>query len=1257
MTDEESLFAEALAKGSADERGAFLDAACADNPDVRARVEALLAAHAQARGILETPPPGLDQTTETIPPRGLIGSAIGPYKLLEQIGGGGMGAVYMAEQLRPVRRKVALKIIKPGMDSGQVIARFEAERQALTMMDHPNIARVLDAGTTDAGRPYFVMELVKGVPITDYCDQATLTMRQRLELFVPVCQAVQHAHQKGIIHRDLKPTNVLVTLHDDSPVPKVIDFGIAKAAGQVLTERTLFTNYAQMLGTPLYMSPEQAQISGLDVDTRSDVYSLGVLLYELLTGTTPFEKKRLAEAAYDEMRRIIREEEPPRPSTRISILGDKLATVSAHCRADPKQLGRLVRGELDWIVMRALEKDRTRRYETANGLARDVERYLHDEPVEACPPSATYRLRKLLRRYRAPLAVAAGFVLLLVAASVISTWLAVRATRAERQVARQRDEVQGALVQKQEALAQRTQSERTARERLATQLLAVGDAARASGRSPARDSYREAWEVARELGTSDLPATTGLLASYAEQPPPLMGSDGRYGGIGGFEGHSGAAAVVFSTDGRGAVSAALDGSIIVWDVARGTSVRRFPGGGHSTHDAALSPDGRWLLTGGEDKMLRLWDVATGEVLRTFTGHLDKVLAVDFSPDGRRAISGSVDGTVRMWDVDSGKELRRLDAPSHVHGVAFSPDGRRALSSGEPDAIVLWDLESGHAIRTITEGSGSAVTTVSFSPDGRTALTGGLAHGVILWDVTTGKPLRRFWGHTARVSAVQFSPDGRQALSGGYDRTLRLWDVASARSLGVWHGHVNAVRSVCFSPNGQLALSGDSRGAIKLWDLREQQETAHFRGHASRVMSLCAAADGRTVLSGSFDHTVRLWDVTTGLPILTLATGDSRVWGVALAPDGRSALTAQEDGEVAVWDLRTASRLRSLGKHDDVATAVAFSPDGRSALSSSSDQTLKLWNLEAGESVRTFTGHSGKVRAVAFSPDGRTALSASFDNTLKLWDLATGKVTRNFTGHANWVHGVAFSPDGRRAASGGWDYRWGLWDVEAGTNVYFKQSVPDIVAGVAFSPDGKLLVTGSWDGSVGLWDLAHNVHVRDLRRQQQHSDLIVSASPITAPVLPNLYGITSVAFCRDGVTVLAGSQDGHLRRWQLDRPARYDEFAKSLPRARDALAMDPADGKALAVFGRWYAFRGVYDWAAEFLEKARERGADVTSLDLARCYWQLGRRADAAREFGEAIRRNEAPREYLELCLNAVTEPPHGAASAKAGLSGDAGVHP
>jgi serine/threonine protein kinase len=359
------------------------------------------------------------------------GSWIGPYKLLQMIGEGGMGAVYMAEQEKPVRRRVALKVIKPGMDSAQVVARFEAERQALTMMDHHNIAKVFDAGMTGNGRPYFVMELVHGIPITEYCDQAQLTPRERLELFIGVCQAIQHAHQKGVIHRDIKPSNILVTMYDGKPEPKVIDFGVSKAIDQRLTERTMFTQYGTIVGTFEYMSPEQAELSALGVDTRSDIYSLGVVLYELLTGSTPLEHARLLGAGYVEILKRIREEEPQKPSTRLSSSSAREATVSEQRKTESGKLSRLMRGELDWIVMKALEKDRTRRYESAGDFARDVRRFLAEEPVEACPPTAAYRLRKLAHKHRTALATTAGFAGLLILGAVLSTWQAIRATRAE----------------------------------------------------------------------------------------------------------------------------------------------------------------------------------------------------------------------------------------------------------------------------------------------------------------------------------------------------------------------------------------------------------------------------------------------------------------------------------------------------------------------------------------------------------------------------------------------------------------------------------------------------------------------------------------------------------------------------------------------------------------------------------------------------------------------------------------------------------
>jgi serine/threonine protein kinase/tetratricopeptide (TPR) repeat protein len=431
----ESIFAAAVELTSEEKRAAYVEEACAGDADMRRRIDALLKAHDRAGHFIDRPARAPTAPNETI---GLIatgeqeGAVIGGrYKLLERIGEGGMGTVWVAEQSEPVRRKVALKLVKAGMDSRAVLSRFEAERQALALMDHPSIAKVLDGGTTESGRPFFVMEYVKGVPFTQYCNDARLSVAERISLFVPVCQALQHAHQKGIIHRDLKPSNILICLYDGKPVPKVIDFGLAKAMNQPLTENTLYTGHGLLLGTPLYMSPEQAEFNNLDVDTRTDVYSLGVILYELLTGTTPLEKKQFKEAAWQEMLRLIKDEEPPRPSTRLSTSGS-LPSVAAERQLEPAKLTRLVRGELDWIVMKCLEKDRSRRYETANGLARDLERYLKDEAVEACPPSTSYKLRKFMSKHRAGLVSAAALFGLLVAGAAMSTWQAVRARHAER---------------------------------------------------------------------------------------------------------------------------------------------------------------------------------------------------------------------------------------------------------------------------------------------------------------------------------------------------------------------------------------------------------------------------------------------------------------------------------------------------------------------------------------------------------------------------------------------------------------------------------------------------------------------------------------------------------------------------------------------------------------------------------------------------------------------------------------------------------
>ena len=463
--DEEAIFYGALELKSAAERSAYLKRACGDDVGLLGRVEALLKVHDSERSIIEAAACSMDMTLE---PERLAegpGTRIGRYKLLELIGEGGFGAVYMAEQAEPIRRRVALKIIKLGMDTKQVIARFEAERQALALMEHPNIAKVLDAGATETGRPYFVMELVKGIPITEYCDKNNLDTRQRLKLFIDVCRAVQHAHQKGVIHRDIKPSNVMITLRDDgTPVPKIIDFGIAKATGQKLTEKTYFTQFRQFIGTPEYMSPEQAQMGEMDVDTRTDIYSLGVLLYELLTGTTPFNGERLRSSAYNEMLKTICETEPRKPSSYLNTLGDALGDVAKQRRIEPARLCKIIQGDLDWIVLKTLEKDRSRRYETANELATDIQRHLEDEPVAAGPPSAGYRIRKFVRRHRTGVLSALLLLVVLLTGLCLATAGFVQArrerNRAEMNLQRARDAVEEMKLVAEGLLVNRPQLEK-----------------------------------------------------------------------------------------------------------------------------------------------------------------------------------------------------------------------------------------------------------------------------------------------------------------------------------------------------------------------------------------------------------------------------------------------------------------------------------------------------------------------------------------------------------------------------------------------------------------------------------------------------------------------------------------------------------------------------------------------------------------------------------------------------------------------------
>ena len=1096
---ERDIFIAALAKNAA-ERDAYLSAACGGDAELRRRVDELLAAHEKEQSFfLDAPLPGVQFTIDQ-PAKEKLGTQIGPYKLLQQIGEGGMGVVYMAEQTEPIARRVALKIIKPGMDTRQVIARFEAERQALAMMDHVNIARVLDAGTTEAGRPYFVMELVHGVPITKYCDDNHLTPRERLELFVPVCQAIQHAHQKGIIHRDIKPSNVMVTLYDGKPAPKVIDFGVAKATEQKLTERTLFTQFGTMVGTLEYMSPEQAEMSALGVDTRSDIYSLGVLLYELLTGSTPLSHKRMKEAAYAEILRLIKEEEPPKPSTRLKDSGEALASISAQRQTEPARLTKLVRGELDWIVMKCLEKDRNRRYESPSGLAADVQRYLSDEAVQACPPSVWYRFRKFARRNKVALTISSivGLAVVIAATSMVLIGREQQATQ---------------TAQLAEARAENDRKKAVERERRESYFHRITLAHRERALQLLEECPEDlrAWEwhylmrlcQVEPLVLRDKTEINSLAFSPDGERLASAGGDGsvkiwnsRTGDvIQSFQAHTDSVfAVAFHLLGKHVVSAGADLKVKVWDLATEQEVftgpcdalRRFG----TAYTVAFSPtDGRQLAA-GSGGAVRVWDWKNRQLLHTFAGHENHSIPVAFSHDGRHlATGGAFREGQKLWDTaGGGLPLRTFSAHRHpVSALAFSPDGRRLASASLDKSVKVSDTTTG-ALRHTLLHTGN-VDCIAFSPNGQRLASAGEDKTVRIWDATTGREVLGLRGHTGRCGCVAFSPDGWRLASASTDGTIRFWDATPLRGdesqeTLSFTQHNDEIYSVALSPDSQKIASAGTDGLVKVWDAQTGRVSAEFSGHPVVIFCVAWQPDGQRIASAGSEgrlHSVKVWDARNGREAFTLPAGREHSavphFAVVFRPDGRYLVTGKGNGAVEVWDAGTGREVGTLGTHDREIRGLVFSSDGRHLASASSEGIVKIWDAnrldQKSEARLTLQARvPGASLNVAFSPDGRRLATGGAENTIIIWDVETGRELDTLRGHNGEVYTLAFSPDadGRWLASAGEDSALKIWDSHAGTLVRSFRGHTGLVSSVAFSADGRRLVSGSRDTTVKVWDV-------------------------------------------------------------------------------------------------------------------------------------------------------------------------------------------
>ena len=961
------------------------------------------------------------------------GQQFGQYRILQLLGEGGMGVVYLAEQEQPIRRRVALKLIKLGMDTREVVARFESERQALAMMDHPNIARVFEAGASAQGRPYFVMEYVQGTPITDYCDQQRLGNRARLGLFNQVCQAIQHAHQKGIIHRDIKPSNVLVSVQDGKPVPKVIDFGVAKATNQRLTEKTLFTQQGMLIGTPEYMSPEQAEMTGLDVDSRTDIYSLGVLLYVLLVGALPFDSKVLRQAGYDEVRRIIRKEDPPKPTTRLLGLGARATEVANRRKTDVGSLAKELRGDLDWITMKALEKNRTRRYATASELAADIGNYLHDEPIVAGPPSRSYRLKKLVRRNKGPFASLAGLLMVLLIGFGVSLGLYFRAERA------------------------RGEAQKGHLEALRANYVVNIRAAETSLR------IHETLEAKRRLTACD-PGLRGLEWNYLYRACDATTVTLR--------GHSRpVTSVGFSLDGTRIVSGSEDRTVRVWNASSGQLLQTFDGD-QNVRSVVVSPDGRFAASESTDGTIRVWNPSTGETVSTIKTLPMHGSFLAFSVEGSKLIwfGGS---RSRIWDTVSGRLVSGESvSPDHFTCVAIGRDGRNLVlgHASSRGGIFLRSLHNKPRPQgfKILDHVGP-VDSMVFSPDAKKVLQlAGSGNAIRVWDIKSGREASRLEGHLGPVRSLAFSPDGQRMVSGALDNTVRVWDVKSGRNTEVLVGHDSGVLSTAFDAGGNRIASGSQDKTVRIWDLPLKLAATEAFDHDLETTAVAFDLRRKHIIFGDAGGRMNILDVDSRTLVKSLPGHQGVVTSVAFHPSLRRIATASNDTKVQVWDSESGKILLTLVGHKGPITSIAFSSQGDHVVTGSEDQTVRVWKPRSEQSL-VLSGHEGAVRSVAFSPNGEQVLSGGDDRTLCVWEARTGKHLMTLRGHDGPVNSVAFNPNGVQAISGGEDTTIRVWDLQLKREQAVLRGHDRAVTSVTYNGSGTRIISGSADRTVRVWD--------------------------------------------------------------------------------------------------------------------------------------------------------------------------------------------
>ncbi|MBG83605.1 MAG: hypothetical protein CMJ40_03545 [Phycisphaerae bacterium] len=1085
------------------------------------------------------------------------GDQVSNYKIVSLVAEGGFGIVYLAEQHAPVRRRVALKIIKPGMDTVAVITRFEAERQALAILDHPNIATVYDAGATDDGRPFFVMEYVEGVPITEYCDDNRLDTSQRLNLMIEVCAAIQHAHMKGIIHRDIKPSNILIATDDDGrPRAKVIDFGVAKATSMELTERSFCTETGQLIGTPEYMSPEQADLGGTDIDTRSDVYSLGMILYELITGALPFESIQMRQAGFSELCRIIQEETPPKPSTRLLALGGEASKVATKRKTRPADLAGMLKRELEWIPLKALRKLRDERYESAVALSEDIRRYLQGDVLVAGPETSTYRLRKFLRRNRSGFLVAVIVFLTLLVGLYFALW---QLNKAEEQnialqeqndkIKRIQEELQAASLKSEEELAKKKlEQEATAKlneslittQRELQQVNYISNLLTASLSLESGDDDDALYRLRMaSIGQDKKPFEWKHLWSRADQSLGRINRAQEYPLLAGTQ-PSGDLIFTFSPE-----------RFAIWDSTQdamhqqSTPLTSMDISNQDPDLVLISPDSKIAVLPHEEGGLQAIDMSNGRELQRFPNTGEDHPSLIFSGDGRRIAYMNPDGRLEVINSRTSRKIAEVSIPNNTTDLVMDMTGSRLAAISRNKVELLNSTTGDRSVAALMHDLD--VTTAAFDNSAIQLITATMSGDIRIWDVLTGREVAKWTTPVRLASSIQFNPEGNLVLLGNERGRNAIIDIRTGelmaepskgwsmsedwkliaipddrKSLSIMElGATESTRAIqvdkpsatSFSSNSDRLVTADHLGHLQVWNLDSDTPSAISIGqHPDKITDVFFTNDDQRVVAVSRSG-ARLWSAKGLNQIERIKLDDHQLTSWDFSPTVPWLLGGTVDGEILVIDLTTGEVLGALEGHDAEIVDLEVVANGNRLISKSRDNTLRIWNLLTGEEIfqiqKPWRSESRQTL------DQSTTLLAipSESNDVHIVDTITGVIKANLSGHDAKINAVAFDASGELVATADEKGELRIWSIQSGVVQSRIQAHKDSVNALIFDKDDQVLMTASSDGSIRVWDVEEGTEQTGLR------------IPIRRPVM-------NLLISPDGSQIVSGLDDGSIQSWSM-----------------------------------------------------------------------------------------------------------------------------